>query len=71
MPSASFYDLLLYSCDSLAIENMVGRRTSQNVYRWSNSRSQLVYRIAHGLIEIIRFLSIHSLVESLTDIGAG
>ena len=36
-----------------------------------NSRRQLIYRIAHGLAEVVEFLSIHSPVEGFTDIGAG
>jgi len=69
MPPTLFDDLLLYLRDSPAMENTVGGGT-RNVHRPSNSRRQLAYRIAHGLTEVIQFLSIHSSVEGSADIGA-
>ena len=35
-----------------------------------NSQRQPIYRIAHGLGELVRFLSVHAPVERLTDISA-
>ena len=70
MPPALFDDLLLYFRDSPAIEGVVGGR-SRNVYRWFNSRRQLVYCIAHGLAEVGQFLSVHSPVKRSADISAG
>ena len=65
-----FYDLLLYFRDSPAIENKVSGRT-RSAYRRFNSRRKLIHRIAHGLVEVAQFLSIHSLVEGSTNISAG
>jgi len=70
VPPAVFDDLFLYFCHSPAIENMVGGR-NRSVYCRSNSRRQMVYRIAHGLAKVAQFLSVHPPVEGLTDIGAG
>ena len=70
MPPGLFDELLVYFRDGPAIKNMAGGR-ARNVYRQPNSRRQLKYRIAHGFIEIVQFLSIHSPVKSSADIGAG
>ena len=68
VPPALFDDLLLYFRDSPAIGNVVSERVP-GVCRRLDSRSQLVYRIAHRLAEVTKFLSIHSPVQGLTDIG--
>jgi hypothetical protein len=70
MPTASLDDLLLYFCDSPMMGSTVGGWT-RNAYPWSNSRRQLIYRIACGLAEVTQFLSIHSPFKGSTDIGAG
>ena len=70
MPPALFNDILVYFCDGPAIKNMVGGR-DRNVHRRFNLRRQLKYRIAHGLVEVVQFLSVHSPVKSSTDIGTG
>ena len=36
-----------------------------------DSRPQLIYRIAHGLVEIVQPFSIHSSVKGSTDISTG
>ena len=71
MSTASFDNLLLYFRDSPAIGSMVSERTRNVHRRWSNSRRQLIYRIAHGLVEVVQFLSIHSPFKGSTDISAG
>ena len=68
VPSALFDDLLLYFCDGPATDGVVGGRV-RSVCRRFNSHGQLVYRIAHRLAEFVKFLSIHSPVQGLTDIG--
>jgi len=70
MPSALFDRLFLYFCDSPAIGNMVGGRT-QSVCCLSDSRLQLIYRIAYGLAEVVQLLSIHSPVKGSTYISTG
>ena len=70
VPPALFDDLLLHFRDSPAIENMIDGR-NRSVYCRFNSRRQLIYRIAHGLAEVVRLLSIHSPVEGFTDISTG
>ena len=70
MPPALFNDFLLYFRYSPAIEVMVGRG-SLNLYSRFNSRRQLKNRIAYGLVEVFQFLSVHSPVESPTDIRTG
>jgi len=69
MPPTLFDDLPLDFRDSPAIGSMVGGGT-RNVHRRFNSRRQLAYRVAHGLIEIFQFLSIHPPVEGSADVGA-
>jgi len=69
MASALFDDFLSYFRDSPAIEEMVGAK-DRNTYHWFNSRRQLIYRIAHRLVEVVQFLLVHSPVKSSTDIGA-
>ena len=70
MPPALFDDLLLYIRDSPAMESVVGG-SARNSDGWFNSRLQLIYRIAHGLTEVVQFLSVHSPVKRSTDISAG
>ena len=41
------------------------------MYRQLNSRCQLIYRIAHGLTELIQSPSVHPPVEGSTDVGTG
>ena len=67
---ALFDDLLLYFRDSPVIKCTVGER-ARNVHHWFNSRRQLIYRVAHGLVEVVQFLSTHSPFKSSTDIGTG
>ena len=66
MPLGHFLDLLLYFLHDPAIENGVGEST-RSVHRWMNSHLQPVYRIAHGLAEVVQFLSICSSSEGITD----
>ena len=68
MPTASFDNLLLYFRDSPAVGSMVSERTLNVYRRRPNSRRQLIYRIAHGLVQ---FFSIHSPFKGSTDISAG
>ena len=49
---------------------MVGGRT-RNVYCLFDSHHQLIYRIAHGLAEVVQLLSIHSPVKGSTGISTG
>jgi len=65
---ALFDDLLLDFRHSPAIDNVVCA-SDQDVYRQLNSHRQLIYRIAHGIAEIVEFLSIHSPVQGSTDVG--
>ena len=69
MPLTLFDDLLLHFRNSPAVENKISER-SRNVYNWFNSHRQLVYRITHGLAEVVHLLSIHSPVQGRTNIGA-
>ena len=48
----------------------VGGKT-WHLHRWFNSRRQLIYRITHGLAEVVQFLPVHSPIKSSTDIGTG
>ena len=68
VPPTLFDDLLLYFCDSTAIDNPVSGGV-RSVHCRFNSRRQLIYRIAHGFAEVVKCLPIHSPVESSTDIG--
>ena len=68
MPLALFDDLLLYLRDSPVIDDVVSGRI-RSMHRQFNPRRQLVYRIAHGLAEVVQFLAIHSPVKGSTDIG--
>ena len=56
---ALFDDLLLYFRNSPVVDNMVWGRTG-DVYFWFNSHRQLIYRVARGLAEVFKFLSVHS-----------
>jgi len=67
--SALFDDFLSYFRDGPAIEEMVGAK-DRNTYTWFNSRRQLIYRIAHRLVEVVQSLIVHSPVKGSTDIGA-
>ena len=69
MPPTLLDDLLLYFHDSPAIESVVGGR-ARNARGWFNSRRQLTYRIAHGLAEVVQFLSVHSPIKGSTDVSA-
>ena len=65
-----FDDLLLYSRNGPAIESMVSGKAG-NGYLWLDSRRQLIYRIAHGLIEVVQLFSIHPTLKGCTYIGTG
>jgi len=54
----------------MVLRSRVDQWVVQNVHHWLDSRRQLIYRIAYGLVKIIQFLSIHSSVKRSTDIGA-
>jgi len=40
------------------------------MYHWFDPRRQLIYRVTHGLTEIVQFLSVHPPIEGSADIGA-
>jgi len=63
-----FHDPSLYFCNSPVI--IVGGRT-RNVSQWFNSRRQLIYRVAHGLTELVQSPSVHPPVEGSADGGTG
>ena len=69
-PPALFDDLLLYFRDGPAIESAINGRT-RDVYRWFDLRRQLIYRLVHGLTEVIRPPSSHSPLKGSTDISTG
>ena len=69
-PPTLFDDLLLYFRDGPAIESVISGRT-RDVYRRFDSHRQLIYRLAHGLTEVVQLLSIHSPLKGSTDISAG
>ena len=66
MPLGHFLDLLPYCLHGPTIENRMGGK-GWSVYRWMDSRLQPVYRITHGLAEVVQFLSIRSSFEGITD----
>ena len=68
MTLASAYDLLLHFFNSPAIESMMNGTTNHDCRL--NSRLQLVYRIAHRLAEVLRFLFAYPPFERYTDISA-
>ena len=63
-----FGELLLDLCDSSVIHFVVNKQ--QTVHRVFDLRRQLIYCLAHRLIEVVRSLPAHSSVERSTDIGA-
>ena len=68
IPFASLDRLPLNFRHSPAIDgSLVG---GSNVDRWSNSRSQLIYRVAHGLAEVAQFLSTQTSFKRFADVGA-
>ena len=69
-PLTLFDDLLLYFRDGPVIESAISGRT-RDVYRWFDSRRQLIYRLAYGLTEIVQLLSIHSPLKGSTDVSTG
>jgi len=68
VPSTLSDYLLLYFRDSPTAENMVGGRIL-GVYCRLDLPRQLIYRIAHGLAEIVRLLSIRSPVQGSADVS--
>ena len=69
-PPTLFDDLILDFRDGTVIESAISGRT-RDAYRWFDSRRQLIYRLAHGLTEVIQLLSIHSPLKGSTDISTG
>ena len=69
-PLTLFDDLLLDFRDGPVIESKISGRT-RDVYRWFDSRRQLIYRLAHGLTEVVQLLSIHSPLKGSADIRTG
>ena len=68
VPLALFPDILLNLRHGSAIGSILS--AIQTVHNWLNPRRQLVYRLAHGLIEVFHSSPLRSPVEDFTDLGA-
>ena len=68
VPLALFPVILLNLRHGSAIGSILS--AIQPVHNWLNPRRQLVYRLAHGLIEVFHSSPLRSPVEDFTDLGA-
>ena len=70
VPLALFGDLPLDLPHRSAVRGIISEPFKLCDIGLNNPRCQLIYRLAHGLTEVVQFLSIHSPGEGSADVGA-
>ena len=70
IPPVLFGDLPMDLCHSSAIKSVVSEVIRTVRHRF-NLHGQIVDRFAHGLTEVVQFLSLHPTVKGFTHIDAG